>query len=335
MKTRFLLLACLILAYCTPKEPKNNLPTQSAIAQVPTKRVAVGKQRVAYPKADSAGKVFYGLAYHTPSELAKIKQQELTDWQKSLQTTYQIPFKTKYFSKYFDIAYRCTDAQASALEWVTNVFFQDIYARHFRYEPLHPFKIVYFVDKTEFTKYTKSTAYGFYQPATKTLFTYTNSGEGTLWHELMHAFVDANIEHNIQQWFSEGFASFYEMGGINQNKFVEGYTNWRLPLLQKMFQNKAYLPLPAFMEEEDMTEENAYAKARFIFCYLWIYDKMDEFAQKYLYELSAQSQGETLGKKAVAEIERLVGKDMDAIEKEYKAWAMKFLPHQKLQKLPK
>ncbi len=319
------------LTSCYPEKQKNISKTSPK----PDIKRVVGKNkaRVRYPQADSAGKVYYLLAYQTPVDFQEAKEKELKTWQTALEQKYTLNFKMKHFSKYFDLAYRCTDGQASALEWVTNVFFQAIYVRHFKYEPTHPFKIVYFKDKQEFTTYTKSTAYGFYQPATKTLFTYTGSGEGTLWHELIHAFVDANINQAIQQWFSEGFASFYEMGGVAENKFVEGYTNWRLPLLQKMLQKPTYLPLPTFMAQEDMTEENAYAKARFIFCYLWVYDKMDEFVQRYLYELSAQYQGEALGKQCCIAIEQLVGKDMKAIEAEYKAWAMQYLPTQKLQKI--
>lgn len=326
---KYLLLSLLILSgYCTPKQKEDTKKP------LPNPKVVVNT-RYTYPQSDSAGKLFYKLAYHTPAELTAVKQDELAKWQISLKQKYDLDFKTKQFDKYFHIAYRCTDTQESSLEWVTTVFFKDIYPRYFLYEPLHPFQIVYFKDKQEFTKYTQSTAYGFYQPTTKTLFTYTNSGEGTLWHELIHAFVDANIDHPIQQWFSEGFASFYEMGGIHDNKFVEGYTNWRLPLLQKMLQRPSYLPLPAFMQEDSMTEEHGYAKARFIFCYLWRYNKMEIFVKKYLYELSANYKKRRLGEEAIATLAHLVGKDIKSIEREYKQWAIDFLPFQKMEKLKK
>jgi hypothetical protein len=329
----YILLFCLTLLGCenAPQTTQQkSLPAQQPPI-VPVKKPV--RTRVAYPKLDSIGKIFYLAQYYTPTELSEIKQEELDTWQTALEKQYNQKFKTKHFSKYFDIAYRCTDAEASKLEYITNVFFKGIYTRFFKYEPEFPFKIVYFAHKAEFTQYTGSEAYGFYQPRSRTLFTYAYSGEGTLWHELVHAFVDANIDHNIQEWFSEGFASFYEMGGIAHDTFVEGYTNWRLPLLQKMLKRADYLPLPDFLEEQDMSEDNAYAKARFLFCYLWIYDKMDAFAKKYLYELSAQYKGKELAEKSIVEIEHLVGKDFTALEKEYNEWAMKFIPSQKLQKI--
>lgn len=337
MKTSWLLLLIGLLGACaSPTENTQNTKTENKPPALPTRPTAeAGKTRIAYPKADSVGKAFYLTQYYSPAELASIKQKELTAWQKDLEAKYNQKFQVRHFGKYFNIAYRCTDAEASQLEYVAKIFFQEVYPRFFRYEPEYAFKIVYFAHKPEFTAHTESEAYGFYQPRTKTLFTYAHSGEGTLWHELIHAFVDANIEHNIQQWFSEGFASFYEMGGIANNQFVEGYTNWRLPLLQKMLKRESYLPLPTFAEQQEMSEDNAYAKARFLFCYLWLYDKMDEFVKIYLYELSAQSGGKHLGKKAIAEIERLVGKDINEIETEYKALATQFVPSQKLQKFPK
>ncbi len=325
-----LLFFVLLLAQCEQKPAQQHISQgQKKESALPTVSVI---QRLAYPKADSAELVFYKTQYYAANALQKVKEDELKNWGKILEAKYEKKFVQKHYSKYFNLAYRCTEAEANSLEYITNVFFKYVYPLYFRYEPEHPFQIVYFANKPEFTEHTSSDAYGFYQPSTKTLFTYAHSGEGTLWHELMHAFVDANIEHNIPQWFSEGLASFYEMGGIHNNTFVEGYTNWRLPLLQKMLANKTYLPLPAFVAESTMSEDNAYAKARFLFCYLWVYDKMVPFTKTYLYELSARYKGKELGEKAIAEMEKLVGKDIIAIEKEYKIWAMQMLPSQKLQK---
>lgn len=286
-----------------------------------------------YPQKDSVGYVFYLKKRYNAKNIAPIKAKELEKWSKELEKKYNISFKTHTYQKYFNIAYRCTDAQRNHLEYVSKVFFKDTYQKYFKYEPKNPFQIVYFANKDEFVKYTKSSAYGFYQPSTKTLFTYTGSGEGTLWHELMHAFVDTNIEHNIQQWFSEGLASFYEMGGISNDIFLEGYTNWRQPLLIKMLGKKNNLPLDIFLEEEEMSEDDAYAKARFLFCYLWINNKMISFVNAYLYELSAQYKGKELTKKTIDKIEKLLGKNLKTIEKEYNELAKKFIPYQKLQQI--
>ncbi|TAG42506.1 MAG: hypothetical protein EAZ31_05995, partial [Cytophagia bacterium] len=148
--------------------------------------------------------------------------------------------------------------------------------------------------------------------------------------ELVHAFGDTNIEHDIQQWFSEGLAYFYEMGGVHQNKFLEGYTNWRQPLLIKMLARKDYLPLEVFLQEDEMSEDDAYAKARFLFCYLWINNKMIPFVNTYLYDLSAKYKGKTLAKKTIELLEKLLKKSLEEIEKEYEVLAKKLPPYQKL-----
>jgi hypothetical protein len=322
---------CLLLVQCGTRREGQARQNQSNSA--PRTNSSEMNMRLAYPRPDSAGKMFYLHAFYTAKDFEKVKQSALKEWRDELQQRFSAPFKTLHFGKYFEVAYRCSDYEAQQLERFTMPFFQEVYPRFFRYEPAYPFRIVYFSDKGEFSRCTKSTAYGFYQPTSRTLYTYSHSGEGTLWHELIHAFIDANIDHQIQQWFNEGLASFYEMAGVYQGKFYEGYTNWRLPLLQKMLKRRDYMPLPAFLAEDSMSEDNAYAKARFFFCYLWRHDKMDAFVKTYLYDLSARAKGESLGKLALAEAERLVGKEVADIEAEYKQWAMEMKPFQKLEKL--
>ncbi len=326
----FLLISMFFLVGCQPSKKRENQSNSSQNIFKKTNNITEIFLKK-YPQKDSVGYVFYLKKRYTQNNLKSIKNKELINWQKTLQEKYNLEFKTHHYQKYFNIAYRCTDAQRNQLEYVSTLFFKDTYQKYFKYEPQNPFQIVYFATKEEFRQYTKSSAYGFYQPSTKTLFTYTGSGEGTLWHELIHAFVDTNISQNIQQWFSEGFASFYEMGGISDNSFIEGYTNWRQPILVEMLGRKDYLPLDIFLEENEMSEDNAYAKARFLFCYLWINNQMIPFVNAYLYELSPRYKGKELTKKTIDKLEELIGKKISEIEKEYKELAKKLPAYQKLQ----
>ena len=330
----FVIFCAFVMSACESFDTKNHsLSTQTATNNTTSVKQIAKKdpiKRFDFPKKDSSGKIFYLDKYHSKTDFDTDKKEELYNLKEVLKTDLGIDFKTKTYNKYFNIAYRCTDAQANALEYVSSVFFRDTYSKYFLYEPPHPFSIVYFATKEEFEKHTKTTAYGFYRPSEKTLYTYTGSGEGTLWHELMHAFMYANIEHDTQQWFSEGFASFYEMGAIQQNKFIEGYTNWRLPLLQAMLKKEKNMPLNLFLAEEDMSEDNAYAKARFLFCYLWVYDKIIPFSKSYMYDLSAKYKGKQLALKSIEKIEELVGKPFAEIEKEYNSMAFKYQKYQKL-----
>lgn len=312
---------------------QENKQQTSLIAQntlIQEKKEKIIENRFQFPQKDSINFIFYLSHYQSKTELNKQKEAELLNFKETLKTDLKLDFKMKSYNKYFNIAYRCTDAQAQALEYVSSIFFRDTYAKYFLYEPQNPFQIVYFATKAEFQTHTKSSAYGFYRPSEKTLYTYTGSGEGTLWHELMHAFMYANINHNTQQWFTEGFASFYEMAAIQNNKFVEGYTNWRLPLLQQMLKKKDNLLLKDFLTEKEMSEDNAYAKARFLFCYLWAYNKIIPFSKSYLYELSAKYKGKELAQKSIEKMEELVGKKFSEIETEYNKMAFEYVPYQKM-----
>ena len=280
---------------------------------------------------------YYLTRNYNPAALEKIKKQELTKWSAELKQEFGLQFKTLHTQKYFNVAYRCSEEKMKFLMYTLRKFFEQIYPTYFKYEPAYPFQIVYFDTKKEYSRKTGSEAYGFYLPKTRTLYTYANSGEGTLWHELIHAFVAANIDHRIQQWFSEGFASFYEMGAVYGDKFYEGYTNWRHPTLKKKIRQKEFISLTDFMSEKYMSEGYGYAKARFLFCYLWIYNKMPEFVKIYLYELSPKyqdpKQQQELGKQAVKTMEKLLGKNMQAIEKDYKAIALTYKKFVRLKKL--
>lgn len=289
--------------------------------------------RKPYPQKSPAGQHFYLTKNYPKAALEKVKQKELSTWRKEINQEFSVNFKTKYTLKYFNVAYRCSEEQINFLLYTLKVFFQQMYPVYFKYEPTYPFQIIYFDNKKEYSRYTGSEAYGFYSPKTKTLYTYANSGEGTLWHELIHAFVDANIDHQVQQWFSEGFASFYEMGAVYNKKFYEGYTNWRHPTLKKKIRQNDFLPLTTFLQEKYMSEGYGYAKARFLFCYLWVHNQMPSFVKTYLYELSGKYQGKELGKQAIQTMEKLLNKNMAAIEKDYKSIALKYGKFKRLKKV--
>lgn len=323
------LIILLVLPACKQKKDKSTLaqPNQPQ-AMAPNRSLSTPnkppKKRTPYPQQAPTGQFFYLTKNYSQAELDRVKKKELDRWNKDISEEFGLTFKTKYAHKYFNIAYRCSEEELNFLMYTVKIFFEPTYPKYFKYEPPYPFKIVYFSNKQEYSRYTGSEAYGYYLPKTKTLYTYGGSGEGTLWHELIHAFVDANIDHPVQQWFSEGFASFYEMSAVYGNKFHEGYTNWRHPTLKKKLKKQEFLPLGDFMQEKYMSEGYGYAKARFLFCYLWMYGKMPEFIQTYLYTLAPKYQGKELGKQAIQTMEKMLGKDIVSIEKDYKKRALTY-----------
>src|SRR6267378_8593239 len=74
------------------------------------------------------------------------------------------------------------------------------------------------------------TPYGYYSSTHKALIMNIATGGGTLVHEIVHPFMEANFPA-CPAWFNEGLGSLYEQCG-EVDGHIHGYTNWRLPGLQ-------------------------------------------------------------------------------------------------------
>ena len=75
------------------------------------------------------------------------------------------------------------------------------------------------------------TPYGYYSSAHKALIMNIETGGGTLVHEIVHPFIEANFPA-CPPWFNEGLGSLYEQSG-EVDGHIHGFTNWRLPGLQQ------------------------------------------------------------------------------------------------------
>lgn len=115
------------------------------------------------------------------------------------------------------------------------------------------------------------TPYGYYSPAHKSLIMNISTGGGTLVHEIVHPFVEANFP-DCPAWFNEGLGSLYEHSG-EVNGHIHGYPNWRLPGLQKAiragqvpeFKTLMGLSAHGFYDEDKGTN---YGQARYLCYYL-------------------------------------------------------------------
>ncbi len=75
-----------------------------------------------------------------------------------------------------------------------------------------------------------TTPYGYFSGTHKALVMNISTGGGTLVHEIVHPFMEANFP-SCPPWFNEGMGSLYEQCGEIEGH-IHGYTNWRLPGLQ-------------------------------------------------------------------------------------------------------
>ena len=104
-------------------------------------------------------------------------------------------------------------------------------------------------DKTlEITGEEPDTPYGFYSPEQGALIMNIATGSGTLVHELVHPFMEANCP-TCPAWFNEGLGSLYEQCSERRGHIV-GLRNWRLAELQYTIRQHA---MPSFRELTRLT----------------------------------------------------------------------------------
>lgn len=115
------------------------------------------------------------------------------------------------------------------------------------------------------------TPYGYYSSAHKALVMNIETGGGTLVHEIVHPFIEANFPA-CPPWLNEGLGSLYEQAG-EVDGHIHGFTNWRLPGLQQAiragtvpsFQSLTALDSRGFYNDDKGTN---YAQSRYLCYYL-------------------------------------------------------------------
>ena len=160
------------------------------------------------------------------------------------------------------------------------------------------------------------TPYGYYSPADDALVMNIGPGAGTLSHELVHPYMEANFPQ-VPAWFNEGVASLYEQPRERDGKLV-GTTNWRLPNLQKELRAKETPPLATLLatttDEFYGADYDAYAMARFLCQYLQDRGKLRAF-----YDRFVADDDDRTGKAA---LEAVLGTDLEVFDQTWRAWVM-------------
>jgi hypothetical protein len=163
---------------------------------------------------------------------------------------------------------------------------------------------------------TPETPYGYYSPEHDALIMNIGPGPGTLSHELVHPYMEANFP-NVPSWFNEGLASLYEQP-LEKNGHMWGGTNWRLPGLKKMIKDKKLPELAALLKttRDGFYEANydSYAYARFLVQYLQDKGKLHDFYTKFLADAKDRT-----GQAALVAV---LGQDLAAFQPIFNKWAM-------------
>ena len=161
-----------------------------------------------------------------------------------------------------------------------------------------------------------STPYGYYSSDDNALVMNIGPGAGTLSHEIVHPYMEANFP-NVPSWFNEGLASLYEQPR-ERDGHMWGTTNWRLPGLQKGIRDKSIPDLATLLRTtRDGFYEAAYdsyAYARFLCQYLQDHGKLREFYAKF-----AADPKDKTGEAALVAV---LGQDLATFEPIFKKWAL-------------
>jgi hypothetical protein len=209
------------------------------------------------------------------------------------------------------------------VRWAVTLLKRD----YFKQDPKEILDIWLFKDSASYNRYATSlfggkpsTPYGYYSPAHKSLVMNIETGGGTLVHEIVHPFVEANFPE-CPPWLNEGLGSLYEQSGEDGGHIV-GYTNWRLPGLQRAirrggglnsFQKLFAMDGRAFYDDERGTN---YAQARYLCYYLQERGLLARFYREFYTNRAADPTGFDTLKKVLNE------SDMDAFQKRWEQFVL-------------
>ena len=199
-------------------------------------------------------------------------------------------------------------------------------AAYFQRDPEQILDVWLFKDDASYRKHTRllfddtpSTPYGYYSPDHDALIMNIATGGGTLVHEIVHPFVEANFP-SCPAWFNEGLGSLYEQSAERDGKIV-GLTNWRLAGLQRAIRKgrvPSFRELTATSKGEFYDEDpgSNYAQARYLLYYLQERDLLG----RYYRQFRATHKTDPGGYQALVEV--LGEDDMAAFQKRWERYVL-------------
>jgi hypothetical protein len=214
---------------------------------------------------------------------------------------------------------RATDT----VKWAVDRLKQDFFTE----DPEHILDIWLFKDKASYEKHTQllfketpTTPFGYYSPTDKALIMNIATGGGTLVHEIVHPFIEANFPA-CPPWLNEGLGSLYEQCG-EENGHIHGYTNWRLPGLQSAIIKTNSVPsfktLTAMSAHSFYSDDRGtnYAQARYLCYYLQQKGLLVKFYKEFHHAQKVDPSG-------YATLQKVLGEaDMDLFKKKWEKFVL-------------
>ncbi|MDA1232596.1 MAG: hypothetical protein O2856_17640 [Planctomycetota bacterium] len=208
----------------------------------------------------------------------------------------------------------------NTVQWAVRRLKQDYFTK----DPIHIVDIWLFKGKDSYEQNCVTlfgskpgTPYGYYSSANKALVMNISTGGGTLVHEIVHPFIEANFP-DCPSWFNEGLASLYEQCR-DDGGHIRGNTNWRLNGLKEAIANKR-VPLfktlcsttrHEFYEEDPGTN---YSQARYLCYYLQEQGLLTQFYHEFRINAATDPTG-------YQTLQSVLGTDdMDAFKQRWEAY---------------
>jgi hypothetical protein len=172
-------------------------------------------------------------------------------------------------------AERVRASAARTVRWATEKLKQDYFTR----DPERILDVWLFKDADSYDRHAPvvsgkvpDTPYGYYTAEHGALVMNIATGGGTLVHEIVHPFIEANFP-DCPPWLNEGLGSLYEQSA-EQDGHIKGLTNWRLAGLQAAirkgraprFADLCAMDAQAFYDDDHVGTN--YAAARYLLYYL-------------------------------------------------------------------
>ncbi len=217
---------------------------------------------------------------------------------------------------------RVRQRSVSTVKWAVD----QLKSSYFDADPKFIIDVWLFKDKKSYRHYAKKlfgedpdTPYGYYSSRHRAMVMNIATGGGTLVHEIVHPFVEANFP-DCPAWFNEGLGSLYEQSAERRGRIV-GLTNWRLAGLQRALRRG---PIPSF---KTLTSTNSYAfyeqdpgtnyaQARYLLYYL----QQQGLLRRYYRQFLAQRRADPTGYKTLM---RVLGEtDMKAFQKRWERFVL-------------
>jgi hypothetical protein len=211
---------------------------------------------------------------------------------------------------------------ADTVKWAVDGLKQDYFTK----DPEAILDIWLFKDAVSYEKHarllfgeTPTTPYGYYSSTHKALIMNIATGGGTLVHEIVHPFMEANFPA-CPPWLNEGLGSLYEQCG-EENGHIHGYVNWRLNGLQKAirtgtvpsFRTLTAMDTSAFYNADKGTN---YSQSRYLCYYMQEKGVLVKFYQEFLAHQKEDPSGLKNLQKVLAET------DMDAFKRKWEKYVL-------------